>query len=80
MERKVRAEKTKADALEAAGDKQGAKAARRSAREKNAELKAWCAEKGRAYYPERTRVVRAEKPLVNERARLDLNAPNTVPP
>lgn len=62
MERKVRAEKTKADALEAAGDKQGAKAARAKAREKNAELKAWCDEKGRAYYPERTRVVRAEAP------------------
>jgi len=59
MERKVRAEKTKADTLEAAGDKQGAKAARAKAREKNAELKALCDEKGRAYYPERTRVVRA---------------------
>ena len=61
MERKVRAEKTKADALEAAGDKQGAKEARKKASAWNKELKAWCSEKGRAYYPERTRVVRAEK-------------------
>jgi len=58
MERKIRKEKTKADALEAAGDAQGAKAARKRAREMNAELKAWCAEKGRVYFPERTRAVK----------------------
>ena len=60
MERKVRAQKTKADALAAAGDAAGAKAARMRAREMNKELKGWCAEKGRAYYPERVRVTRGE--------------------
>ena len=45
IERKVRAQKTKADAL-AAGDAAGAKAARMRAREMNKELKSWCAEKG----------------------------------
>ena len=58
MERKVQAQKTKADALAAAGDAAGAKAARARAREMNRELKSWCAEKGRAYYPERVRVTR----------------------
>ena len=61
MERKIRAQKTKADALAAAGDAAGAKAARMRAREMNKELKGWCAEKGRAYYPERVRVTRGEK-------------------
>ena len=61
MERKIRAQKTKADALAAAGDAAGAKAARMRAREMNKELKGWCQEKGRAYYPERVRVTRGEK-------------------
>ena len=58
-ERRIRAKKTEADALEAAGDTEGAKAARKRAGEWNKELKDWCKEKGRAYYPERTRIVRA---------------------
>ena len=74
MERKIRKEKTKADALEAAGDLQGAKAARKRAREKNAELKAWCDEKGRAYYPERTRVVKPEKTLTIGSTRDKINS------
>ena len=61
MERRIQAQKTKADALAAAGDAAGAKAARMRAREMNKELKGWCAEKGRAYYPERVRVTRGEK-------------------
>ena len=60
MERRVRAQKTKADALAAAGDAAGAKAARMRAREMNRERKGWCQEKGRAYYPERVRVTRGE--------------------
>ena len=67
MERRIRAQKTKADALAAAGDAAGAKAARTRAREMNRELKSWCAEKGRAYYPERVRVTRGEK-AVNDDA------------
>ncbi len=61
MERRVRAAKIEADALKAAGDAEGAKAARAKARERNAELKAWCKERERAYYPERVRVTRGEK-------------------
>ena len=65
MERKIRTQKTKADALAAAGDAAGAKAARKQAREMNKELKGWCAEKGRAYYPERVRITRGEKTPIN---------------
>lgn len=58
MERKVKAAKREAAMLEEAGDMEGAKAARKVARERNAELKDWCEDNGRSYYPDKVQIIR----------------------
>ena len=58
MERKVKAAKREAAMLEEAGDMEGAKAARKVARERNSELKDWCEDKGRSYYPDKVQIIR----------------------
>lgn len=60
QERAIRKMKTEADALEAAGFADDAKALRKRIREKNAELKDWCEENGQDYKPDRLRVTRTE--------------------
>ena len=58
MEREIRGHRLKADALAAAGDADGAKEYRRRARVATAELRDWCVDHQRDFYPERTRIVR----------------------
>ena len=58
MERKVRKAKLEAEVLAAAGDEDGAKEQRKKARELNRQLKDWCEDNGRDYYPDRVQIIR----------------------
>lgn len=55
QERKIRADKTKRDALKAAGDDEGAKVLNSRISAENKQLKAYCEENGLSYRQDRTR-------------------------
>lgn len=56
QERQIRYKKTEADALEAAGDKEGAEELRRQARVMTADLRDWCDDNGRTFRADRVTV------------------------
>lgn len=62
LERKVRKSKTEADMLEAAGDTEGAKEARRKMTEQNKVLKSYCDSNGLKYRSDRVRTYGAATP------------------